>query len=596
QEDYAVGARYGLEVANPVGDDGVFQRDLPLFGGMSVRDANPKVVETLRERGALVKERRLKHSYPHCWRCKNPILFRATPQWFIGLDVGAPTIREGALEAIHRAVRWIPGWGKDRILGMMEKRPDWCISRQRAWGVPIVAFGCEDCGETLLDPAVMNHVADIFDQETSDAWFARAAKDLLPPGAACPKCGGGNLAQEANILDVWFDSGVSHAAVCERHPMLSSPADLYLEDSDQHRGWFNSSLLTSVGTRGRAPFKTVLTHGFVVDAKGRKMSKSLGNVIAPEKILKQYGAEILRLWVAAEDYRNDIRISDEILGHLAEAYRRIRNTARFLLSNLGGFDPERDAVAYADLPELDRWALLRLEQLTRRILKAYEEAEFHVVYHQLNNFCAVDLSALYLDIVKDRLYCEAPAGAPRRSAQTVCYRLADSLTRLMAPVLSFLAEEIWANLPGAREASVHLAEMPKPEEARLDAALEARWERLWALREAVTEVLEPQRASKAIGHSLEAVVTRLGAPKADLAAIRGLEPNLADLFLVSGVTVAETEGGSPVIETKPAKDLGRRKCARCWKYEEKTGADPAYPETCPRCASVLREMGHTAAA
>ncbi|NDY41865.1 isoleucine--tRNA ligase, partial [Dissulfurirhabdus thermomarina] len=462
-EDYETGRRYGLETYSPVDDRGRFTADVPLFAGQDIFEANAAIVDLLRERGRLVAAGTLSHSYPHCWRCKRPVIFRATPQWFISME--AKGLRKDALEAIE-GVTWIPGWGKNRIRGMVEARPDWCISRQRAWGVPVTVLTCTACDRPVMTPEVADHLVDIFAREGADAWFARPASELAPPGTRCPACGGTELAKSEDILDVWFDSGVSHAAVLEARPDLAAPADLYLEGSDQHRGWFQSSLLTGVATGRGAPFRSVLTHGFVVDGEGKKMSKSVGNVIPPDAVIKRYGAEVLRLWVAAEDYRDDIKISDEILQRLTEAYRKIRNTLRYLLGNLADFDPAADALPFDRLEALDLWALHRLGGLTRRVRRAYETYDFHVIFHRLHQFCTVDLSALYLDILKDRLYCELPGGRLRRSAQTALHRIAADLLCLMAPILSFTAEEAWGHLPGAadRAESVFLAPFPDPPE------------------------------------------------------------------------------------------------------------------------------------
>ena len=449
QEDYESGLEYNIPIYSPVDDQGRFTPDVAFFAGKFVFDANEDVIRKTKEVGALIHTEPYKHQYPHCWRCKNPIIFRATEQWFISMERNE--LRRKALAEIDR-VKWIPHWGHDRIYGMIQNRPDWCVSRQRAWGVPIVAFTCKGCGELLLEERHAEYVSKIFEKHGADAWFDLSPKELLAPGTRCPKCQKDDFEKETDILDVWFDSGVSYAAVCEKRPNLKSPADIYLEGSDQHRGWFHSSLLASVGTRGRAPYDSVLTHGFVVDGEGRKMSKSLGNVIVPDEVISRYGAEILRLWVAAEDYRDDIRISEEILSRLSEAYRRIRNTCRFLLGNLYDFDPEKDAVSDARLLEIDRWILLRLQKLTARLREAYSAYEFHVVFHSLHNFCAVDLSSLYLDILKDRLYTAPASSTERRAAQTALHKILDAMVRLMATILSFTAEEVWEHLPGARNA------------------------------------------------------------------------------------------------------------------------------------------------
>jgi isoleucyl-tRNA synthetase len=585
-EDYEVGRRYGLDAYAPVGDDGRFLPEAGELAGLEVFAADPRIVERLRAAGRLLAAEPLTHSYPHCWRCKRPIIFRATEQWFISMEANG--LRDRALAAVDR-VRWIPSWGRDRIGGMVATRPDWCISRQRAWGVPIVALRCEACGAAGTSAELLEHVAEIFARESSDAWFARPVAELVPPGFACAGCGGRAFRKEEDILDVWFDSGVSFAAVVERRPELGGRADLYVEGSDQHRGWFQSALMTAVGTRGEAPYATVLTHGFVLDEDARKMSKSVGNVVAPQQIVAEHGADILRLWVAAEDYRDDVRISREILERAVEAYRRVRNTARFLLGNLADFDPRRDPVPAGELLELDRFVLDRLQGLIERCRRAYDDFELHVVYHALNNFCAVDLSALYLDIVKDRLYCEAAASPARRSAQTALFRLLDALVRLMAPILSFTAEEIWAHMPPdpARPPSVLLADFPEVDPALRDPALAADWERLLEVRSAVTKALEGLRQRGEIRHSLEAHV-RLAAEGALgelLAARRDL---LADALIVSRVDLvpAGALAGAPAGLAVAARRIDGVKCPRCWTYRA-----PAAGALCARCAAVLAAAG-----
>jgi len=565
---------------------------VPEWKGERVFDADPKIVEHLRTSGALLAGERFLHSYPHCWRCKQPLIFRATEQWFVSMERNQ--LREHALAAIDR-VAWIPPWGRERIHGMIASRPDWCISRQRVWGVPIVAVFCVACGAPRLDAPLADHVASIIEREGSDAWFARAVEELIPPGLTCAACGETKFRKERDILDVWFDSGVSHAAVLERRPGLRAPADLYLEGSDQHRGWFHTSLLTAVATRGDAPYRACLTHGFILDGQGRKMSKSMGNAMEPDEIIRQSGADVLRLWVAAEDYRGDVGISKEILGHLVEAYRRMRNTARFLLGNLSDFDPGRHAVAYRSLPELDRWALGRLARVERRTRDAYESHEFHTVYHLLNNFCAVDLSALYLDIVKDRLYCSAPDDPGRRAAQTVMHAVVLGLAGMMAPILSFLAEDVFAYLPAAsrRQTSIFLTRYPEPDPEWLDEELATRFDRILDVRSAVTKALEAERQSGRIGHSLEAAV-RLAPADGLKALLADRAAELAELFIVSEV---ELDGGR-LPESALVAGLGvevlradGKKCARCWNYRRDVGRDPDYPEACGRCSDVLRRIG-----
>ncbi len=592
QEDYEVGLKYGLDVYAPVDHKGVFTKEAGDFAGQYVFKANKGIIELLKSKNVLMAEEKISHSYPHCWRCKSPVIFRATEQWFISMK--ANDLHKKTLENIQK-VNWVPTWGKDRILGMMENRPDWCISRQRAWGVPIIAFTCTKCNELLLDQKVVNHVADIVEKEGADAWFVRTPTELLPAGTACKKCGNKEFVKEMDILDVWFDSGVSHAAVLRQRPELSWPADMYLEGSDQHRGWFQSSLLTSVATTGQAPYRTVLTHGFTVDGQGRKMSKSAGTGVAPQEVIDQYGAEVLRLWVTAADYRDDVRISKEILTHLAEAYRRIRNTSRYLLGNLSDFDPAIDKVADQDLIEIDRWALHRLQLLIQRVEKAYEDFEFHVVFHTLHNFCAVDMSSFYLDILKDRLYTSKKTSVERRSGQTAMHTILSSMVRLMAPVLSFTADEVWSSMKESSAAkSVFLASFPAVEQKYLDSALAERWDRILAVRGEAAKALEALRRDKKIGHSLDAGVTLYAAPEL-VTFLNSYQNDLAFIFIVSQVTIAN-EADAPAdayasdivkglrITAGPAKGV---KCGRCWMYSETVGAVKEHPEVCARCAGNL---------
>jgi isoleucyl-tRNA synthetase len=622
QEDYEVGMRYGLEVMTPVDPEGRFTAEAGDLQGESVFKADARIIQKLREAGALLKEARLSHSYPHCWRCKKPVIFRATEQWFISMEKKG--LRQAALDAINK-VQWIPPWGKDRIRGMLESRPDWCISRQRSWGVPIPAVYCRKCNDVILSRELCEYVASVFEKEGSDAWFSRELMQLTPASLTCPRCGGRDFSREEDILDVWFDSGVSHASVVERDPRLGGKADMYLEGSDQHRGWFHTALLTSVATRDQAPYESVLTHGFTLDGKGRKMSKSLGNVIAPQEIMKKFGAEILRLWVAAEDYREDVRISDEILNRLVEAYRRLRNTARFLIGNLYDFDPEKDTVESPDLDELDRWILHRTQKVLGRCREAYDKYEFHVVYHTLNNFCSVDLSAQYLDIVKDRLYCEGATSKKRRAAQTTLYRILDVLVHLMAPILSFTAEEVWEYMPDTRRRakSVFLSQLPGVDESLVNEASGAQWDRIFAVRDEILKSLEAARNNGNIGHSLdarvvfypttyevepatEALLKSNGIPWDDIAIVSKFEvsnekpeptgieggawepigPVARDGVRNSGIRYHSPLLGG-VIDVFEAR-ANREKCDRCWKYDILTGSDAPYPKVCPRCAEVLR--------
>ncbi len=595
REDYLTGLRYNLPILAPVDARGVFTEEAGVYAGLKITDANPLICEHLAAAGLLLGQGKVAHSYPHCWRCKKPVIFRATEQWFISMEENG--LRDKALAAIGE-VSWTPRWGLERIYGMVASRPDWCLSRQRAWGVPITAILCVQCGAVHNTEAINARIDALFRQEGADAWYARGVMEFLGEDKTCRQCGGTEFSKEEDILDVWFDSGTSHAAVLEGRPDLSSPADLYLEGSDQHRGWFQSSLLASVGTRGRAPYRGVLTHGFVVDENGRKMSKSIGNVVAPEKIIKQSGAEILRLWVAAEDYRDDIKISDKILSHLADAYRKIRNTIRYLLSNLNDFDPAVDRVEVAALPEIDQWALSQLEGLRARIELAYETFEFHLICQGLQNFCAVTMSAFYLDIQKDRLYTAAPKSLERRAAQTVFYELVDGILRLMAPVLSFTAFEAWEHLPPdpSREADVALAAFPVAHPERRQDELDKKWERLILVRRELTRALELARAAKVIGHSLEAQVTvAVSGELADFltanwTTVKNIaivsELSLADSLSGEGVYVSELPGLS--VAVAPAKG---DKCERCWTRSESVGESAAHPTVCQRCLTVLTEIG-----
>jgi isoleucyl-tRNA synthetase len=507
-------------------------------------------------------------------------------------------LRENALKHIDQ-VQWIPPWGKERIYGMVKTRPDWCISRQRSWGVPITIFYCSDCGKYLENQDIINYIADRFEKEGADIWFQEDAHSLLPPHTSCPACGNKEFKKETDILDVWFDSGVSYAAVLEKNQNLKMPADMYLEGSDQHRGWFHSSLLTSVGTRGMAPYKSVLTHGFVVDGTGKKMSKSLGNVISPDTIIEKYGAEILRLWVASEDYRQDIRISDEIIKRLSESYRKIRNTCRFLLGNLYDFNPKTDRVRLSELLEIDRFALHQLFILIQRVKEAYARYEFHVVYHAIYNFCVTELSATYLDILKDRLYCSPSNTSMRKSAQTVLYEIVISLTKLMAPILSFTAEEIWWAIPNRDECqeSVHLTTFPSPPEEYRNDKLAHRWEILLKVREKALKFLEMARADKMIGNSLEAKVT-IKSPEALLRFLQTYPlSDLEDLMIVSRIELLPLDGDQDVpLESAGEKieviisNAAGNKCERCWKFSKTVGEDKAVNTICQRCAEVVKNF------
>ncbi|ABC77375.1 isoleucine--tRNA ligase [Syntrophus aciditrophicus] len=595
QEDYEIGMKYGLDNYAPVDADGRFTPDVADFAGEFVFDANDSVNRKLKEVGALLGLVNIEHSYPHCWRCKNPIIFRSTEQWFISMEKNE--LRKKALEAVE-SVRWIPAWGKDRIYGMIENRPDWCISRQRLWGVPITMFYCESCGAQVMNEEILKHLVGLVRESGADVWYEREAGALLPSGTVCPECHGSEFRKETDILDVWFDSGVSHAAVLEKRPNLNSPSDMYLEGSDQHRGWFHSSLLESVGTRNRAPYRNVLTHGFVVDGEGKKMSKSVGNVIESQQIIDAYGAEILRLWVASEDYTVDLRISDEILKRLVEAYRRIRNTSRFILGNLYDFNVESDSVAYADLEPMDRWMLHRLQELIRKVRTSYDNFQFHAVFSALYNFCTVDLSALYLDVLKDRLYTSRADSRERRSAQTVMFQIANDMTRLLAPILTFTAEEIWTALPAyeGKAASVHLAQFPEVEETCIDNELGETWTTMIALKSEISRVIENARKNKVIGHSLDACV-ELAPPEKLSAFLEEHLEELRTLLIVSQIRIAPA---ADIAEPYPCPGADfeglhvgvsrarGQKCNRCWMYSELVGVDTEYPEVCERCLKNLK--------
>jgi isoleucyl-tRNA synthetase len=581
-----------------VDDYGRFTNEVPELSGQNIYDANKTILDILGKNNSLISSISIEHSYPHCWRCKKPVIFRATSQWFISME--KKNLRADALSAINQ-VKWIPSWGKERIYGMVESRPDWCISRQRAWGVPVTIFTCRNCNTPLLNQEMADRIVSVFQKDGADAWFSAPADDFLPPGAVCGNCGSKSFKREKDILDVWFDSGASFAAVLENRNGLSYPADLYLEGSDQHRGWFQSSLLISTATRHQAPYHTVLTHGFVVDQKGRKMSKSEGNVIPPSDIIKQHGAEILRLWVSAEDYHDDIKISREILQRLTEAYRKIRNTIRYLLSNISGFNPELDSLSFEEMEPIDRWALSRLEDLTENVIATYKAFKFHKVFHQVNQFCTVDMSAVYLDILKDRLYCELPKGRLRRSAQTVIYKIAHDLIILLAPILSFTSEEAWKFLPKMEqdnEKSVFLSSFPEPSGYKISKDEEEEWKLLWKIRAEITKALEIARKEQVIGLALDAKVI-ITPPEA----LKDIVSSHLDLIKqISIVSQMEISDSSPAGEGMQFKGeeiqslfltvlpASGEKCGRCWTWSEDVGASSEWPDACGRCVKVLKEL------
>jgi isoleucyl-tRNA synthetase len=592
-EDYVVGTKYGIPTYCPVdaagrffhaeGADGILPDSLI---GETVWKANPLVVDLLERSGALVASRHIEHSYPHCWRCHKPTIFRATEQWFIGMERN--DLRRKALEAI-RGIKWMPAWGEDRIYNMIADRPDWCISRQRVWGVPIVVFYCATCREPYTDRKALDGVVELFKEHSSDIWYERSAAELLPPDAACCRCGGSDFTKENDILDVWFDSGSSHLAVLGHDSSLPWPSDLYMEGGDQYRGWFHSSLLVGIGLRGQAPYRECATNGWTLDGEGRAMSKSLGNVIEPEKIIKQSGAEVLRLWVASVEFFEDVRLSDTILARLVEAYRKLRNTFRYMLGNLDDFDPESDVVPGSEMLEVDRWILGETADLVRKCRGWYEDFAFHKVYRAVYDFATISLSAVYFDISKDRLYTGSPRGLARRSAQTALYRINDALVRLLAPVLSFTTEEVWSHMkrPAGSVDSVHLALLPEPDELTAglgDMTVNAGWSRLMDVRDVVLKELEIRRQEKFIGAPLEAAV-RVEASGELLDLLRRYRADLPGLFIVSEVEVAE--GSELRVSVSRATGV---KCERCWKYTHDVGRDDRFPTVCAACASAVTDI------
>lgn len=590
-DDFETGVRYNLPIICPVDGSGKLTAEAGAdFAGMFVFDANVLIIKYLAGLNRLFGKENIRHQYAHCWRCKNPIIYRATEQWFASVD----GFREEALNAIANDVQWIPSWGEARIHNMVADRHDWCISRQRVWGVPIPIFYCEDCNEHLVNDDTINAVADLFAKEGSDAWWAHSAEEILPHGTKCPKCGGTHFRKESDIMDVWFDSGSSHAAVCKTRPELAWPADMYLEGSDQHRGWFQSSLLTSVATEGKAPYRAVLTHGYVVDGEGRKMSKSVGNTVAPQEVIAQYGADIIRLWAASSDYKADIRISKEILKQLSEVYRKIRNTIRYILGNTNDFNYETDKVEFKDMLELDRWALMHMQLLKKEVSAAYESYDFHVLYHAIHNFCSVEMSSYYLDILKDRLYAYKADSFERRSAQTAMYEIMLDLVVMIAPVLSFTMEEVWQFMkkPASMPESVFMMPWPECKEEYIDEALESKWDNFIEIRSEITRVLEGARRAKTIGHSLDAKV-ELHATGEALAILRSVEGDLATLLIVSQAKLVEGLAGG--VEATGREDLKvtvqaaeGEKCERCWIYSDTVGKDAEHPTVCARCAAALK--------
>lgn len=590
-EDFIVCQKYKIPTVVPVDSKGYLTKEAGPFAGLYYEKSNSAIIERLTQDGRLLASEKISHQYPHCWRCKEPIIFRATEQWFASID----SFRDDALEAI-KTVKWVPEWGKERITNMVKDRGDWCISRQRIWGVPIPIFYCKDCGKELITDESIKAVADLFREKGSNAWYALEASEILPKDTKC-SCGHGEFTKETDIMDVWFDSGSSHAAVLEERDELAWPADLYLEGSDQHRGWFQSSLLTSVATRGGAPYRKVLTHGYVIDEEKRKMSKSLGNGIDPADVIKEYGADILRLWVASSDYTTDIKISKDLLKQLSEVYRKIRNTARYILGNINGFNPDTDSVDYSGMNELDRWALYKMTNLIRKVNDAYSSYEFHMMFHAIHNFCVVDMSNFYLDIIKDRLYTSKADSKERRAAQTVMYEILQALVRMLTPVLAFTTEEIWQFMPhraGDDIESIQFNSWPEVNEKYTDTALAEKWDRILALRSDVSKALEVSRANKIIGHSLNAKVT-IFADGADYDFIKSIEADLVTIFIISDVELkklqeapAEVQNGEEMPGIKIAVEQATgEKCERCWMYSEYVGKDEKHPTLCRRCSEVI---------
>lgn len=587
QEDFLIGQKYNLDVLNPVDDKGHFTDKAGKYEGLYYAKANKVILNDLEQSGHLIAKKDITHSYPHCWRCKGPVIFRATEQWFASVDA----FKDEAVEAAKK-VEWIPGWGEERIINMIKDRNDWCISRQRIWGVPIPIFYCEECGKELINEETIAKVSSIFREKGSNAWYEMEADELLPENTKC-ECGCTKFKKEMDIMDVWFDSGSSHKSVIEEYEELTYPADLYLEGNDQYRGWFQSSLLTAIATKGTSPYRTVITHGMIVDGEGRKMSKSLGNGVDPLEVINKYGADILRLWVSSSDYKSDVRMSNEILKQMSEVYRKIRNTARFILGNLYDFEPEKDAVSYDELLEMDKWALIKLNRLIEKVTKAYDSYDFHVIYHAIHNFCVVDMSSFYLDVLKDRLYTLRSDSKSRRAAQTTIDIILKALVKMIAPIIPFTAEEIWQFVKGEDAISVHLTDWPEPKAEYYNEAIESKWNKIISYREDITKALEIARSQKIIGHSLNALV-KIYAKGEDYDFLKSIEERLPEILIVSKVevnedneidgdyTIGENNDIKVVVEQAPGQ-----KCERCWTFSETVGESPEHPTICAKCLANL---------
>ena len=602
-DDFATGERYGLDATCNVDEKGILRNGLPEYDGQHVSKANAPIIELLKSRGALLRSEKTQHSYPHCWRCHNPIIFRATEQWFIAMDADLPgggTLRSRTLDAIKN-VKWDPAWGEERLANMIKDRPDWCISRQRVWGVPIAVFLCVGCGRPLNDKAVSEKVAELFAKSGADAWFEPGVEALVPAGTKCPHCSGAKFERETDIFDVWFESGSSYLALLASEPGYTWPSDLYLEGADQYRGWFQSSFLCGMGSHGTPPYKGVVTPGWTLDEKGQAMSKSRGNDVDPVDIANRFGGEIVRMWVASVDFREDMVGSEALMQRVSENYRKIRNTFRYILGNLYDFDPANNAVAYEKLEALDQYALRLTEALSKDVQHWYEEFEFHKIYQRVSAFCIVDLSAFYFDALKDRLYTQLPNSHARRSAQTAIWRIGETLARLLAPVMSFTGEEVWQSLPAVagRAESVHVVQFPKAADVlgedapEGDAKQSADWIALREVRDVVLKALEEARNNKLIGTGLEAQIA-LTAPEDLFAILNRYKEQLRYLFIVSQVDLAQGPGsGAAAVQVEVKKAEGG-KCERCWNYSTHVGEDAAYPTVCERCSAVLKELEKTA--